>query len=79
MICANLNGDLTPGYDRYRPFRAVVHNASAPAFVFVPDAPQVANLEQLLKDTHTPYQKYTIGKFVVYKPAHSLPLPHYKP
>ncbi|GII22153.1 hypothetical protein [Planosporangium mesophilum] len=75
ITCAVLGDNLRPGFDRYRPYRAVVAAADRPAFVFVADSPADGRLRAHLRRRGVPdAPTRTVGKYHVYlPPARLLP------
>jgi hypothetical protein len=48
VACAVLNDDLSPGLDRYRPYRVLVGRASRPSYVLLADSPLDRHFRALL-------------------------------
>jgi hypothetical protein len=74
--CAVLTGDLTPGFDRYRPYRAAAAGDSHPAYVFEMGSEQDARLRAWLRESGVPdAPARTVGHYHVYLPGtrHDLP------
>jgi hypothetical protein len=66
IICAVLNDQLGQGFDRYKPYRALVHATPHPAYVFPVNSAQAQTFVRLHgNDTH--YRRYVFGGYVVYQ------------
>lgn len=65
IICSVLDDQLRPGFDRYLPYRAIVHAAPHLAYVFPLGSPQIQAIEH--KFTPTQYRKYQFDGYVVFK------------
>jgi hypothetical protein len=70
IICAVLDDDLRPGFDRYGPFRAAVAADDRPAYVFVADsAPDNRLRAHLRRQGASDTPARTVGRYRVYLPA----------
>ena len=65
IICSVVDNQLRPGFDRYLPYRAIVHAAPHPAYVFPLGSPQIQAIERKYAPTH--YKKYQFDGYVVFK------------
>lgn len=71
IICSALDTDLRPGFDRYPPYRAIVHAAPHPAYVFPRGTQQVSALDQRLANDasfRATYQRLVYEGYVLYVP-----------
>jgi hypothetical protein len=68
LICSSLNNQLSPGFDRYIPYRTTVQKTANPGYVFPKGAPQVAVMDQRLQDNtlSAHYQRQVYGSYVIY-------------
>jgi 4-amino-4-deoxy-L-arabinose transferase-like glycosyltransferase len=73
LVCADTWPNLTHGFDRYRAYRAMVEADPNPGFVYARGSGRIHELETALQATHTPYQRFEIAGFVIYRPAHRVP------
>lgn len=67
IVCAVLADDLTPGFDRYLPYRALVGAAADPGYVVLVDSPLDERLAGRLAGRAVEVR--TFGAFRVYLPA----------
>ncbi|MEO8956349.1 MAG: hypothetical protein ABI396_01040 [Ktedonobacteraceae bacterium] len=65
IICSVVNDQLQPGFDRYLPYRAIVHASPHPAYVFPTGSPQIQAIEHKFAPTH--YKEYQFDGYVVFK------------
>ncbi len=68
LICSPLEENLTPGFDRYIPYRTIVKATKDPAYVFPKNAPQVAVIDAKIRN-HTlkqSYQRQEFGNYIIY-------------
>lgn len=71
IICSALSTNLRPGFDRYPPYRKIVHAAPHPAYVFPLSTPQVTLLDQKLANDASfreTYQRLVYEGYVLYVP-----------
>lgn len=73
IVCAVLADDLTPGFDRYLPYRAMVDGAARPAYVWPVGSPADAAFTARVAATGTPVTMVEAGGHRIYLPAHRLP------
>ena len=73
LVCANTRGNLTHGFDRYKPYRRLVDADSNPGFVYPENFGLIPEFEHALASTHTAYQKFIFEGYVIYKTAHRIP------
>ncbi len=66
IICSNLDNNLHPGLDRYMPYYYLVRSTTHPAYVFLPNAPQLRALAQHSQLLQKWYQRYVFEGYVVY-------------
>ncbi len=66
IICSALDEHLQPGYDRYQPYRSIVRAALHPAFVFAPNTPEAAAMQQRVRQAHLLYREYTFEGYLIY-------------
>jgi hypothetical protein len=59
---------LSPGEDRYKPYRTGFDSARDVAYIFHPSEPraQPAQVEWRLKSTHADYQRFNVADFTVF-------------
>jgi hypothetical protein len=69
IVCGVLTDNLSPGYDRYLPYRTMVRAAPHPAYVFPLGLPQIAAFEQKAARSHTTYQRQVKDGYVIYLPV----------
>lgn len=67
IICSNLRAQLQPGQDRYLAYQTAVHNAPGATYVFPANAPQIAAIEQKIRQDNIPYKRYEFDHYVVYE------------
>lgn len=74
IICAVLDEQLNPGFDRYLPYRSVVRNAPHPAYVFPVGSPQVRAFDAGMKNgkISPAYQRLTFDNYIIYLPDNHL-------
>src|SRR5205807_655014 len=66
IICASLNENLGPGFNRYLPYLDIVKTDPHPAYVFPLGSPQaMAFAEQHQSDTR--YRRHVFEGYVVYQ------------
>ncbi|HEU5227783.1 MAG TPA: hypothetical protein VFU49_08215 [Ktedonobacteraceae bacterium] len=68
LICSSLSEHLTPGFDRYLPYRAAVRATRNPAYVFPKNSPQQAAMDARIQ-AHTldqAYQRQEFHDYVIY-------------
>ncbi len=75
IVCAALNENLTPGDDRYPPYRYQVRAANRPAFVFPVDRPADRAFQAYLSSKHISAPRSTVAGFHVYQPTTNLEPP----
>ncbi|HLH62515.1 MAG TPA: hypothetical protein VKV20_12595 [Ktedonobacteraceae bacterium] len=71
IICSSLDDNLSPGFDRYAPYRAIVRAASHPAYVFPQGSPQVRLLDARMRSDpqfSNAFQRLVLEGYVVYLP-----------
>lgn len=71
IICSVVNGDLSPGVDRYAPYRAIVQAAKHPTYVFPLDSPQSTAFAHGAVHSGTLYQQLVMDGYVMYRPRSS--------
>jgi len=71
IICATLDEQLNPGFDRYLPYRDIVRAAPHPVYVFPSNMPQVTALDARMKrdGIMMTYQRLTFQNYVIYLPG----------
>jgi hypothetical protein len=69
IICSVLNDDLSPGMDRYLPYRAIVQAAKHPAYVFPLASPQAAAFARQIAQSRARYQRLVLDGYVIYTPV----------
>lgn len=67
IICSNLKAQLQPGQDRYLAYRTAVRSAPGATYVFPSNSPQVAAIEQKIRQDNIPYKRYEFDHYVVYE------------
>jgi hypothetical protein len=71
IICSSQEGDLTPGFDRYPPYRSIVAAAPYPAFVFPQGMQQVRMIDAMPHKNaqlRNSYQRLVFEGYVIYTP-----------
>ncbi|MEU8083160.1 hypothetical protein AB0B57_06010 [Micromonospora sp. NPDC049101] len=68
VICAVLDGDLSPGQNRYRPYWRQVGRAERPGYVVEVDSPMDRRLRRLLADRADTTPVREVGGYRVYHP-----------
>ncbi|MEU7585463.1 hypothetical protein AB0A95_04085 [Micromonospora sp. NPDC049230] len=68
VICAVLDGDLSPGQNRYRPYWRQVGRAERPGYVVEIDSPMDRRLRRLLADRADTTAVREVGGYRVYHP-----------
>jgi hypothetical protein len=71
--CAVLAEDLTPGFDRYPPYRTAVDAADRPAYVLPAGSPIDRTFVQHLAATGTTLTPIEAGGYHIYLPPARLP------
>jgi len=69
IICSNLKDQLQPGQDRYLAYRTAVSSTAGVTYVFPSNSPQVAVIEQRIRQDNIPYKRYEFDRYVVYETA----------
>lgn len=71
VICAVLDTQLRSGLDRFAPYRALVQENPAPAYVFPLDSGQEATFEARLASAHggATFAREIVQGYAVYRPA----------
>jgi len=71
IICSSLNGNLTPAFDRYLPYRYIVRATSHPAYVFPQGIEQIRVMDARLhknRQLRNTYQRLVFEGYVIYVP-----------
>ncbi|SCF29222.1 ArnT family glycosyltransferase [Micromonospora mirobrigensis] len=68
VVCAVVDGQLTPGFNRYRPYWARVGRAARPGYVLAVDSPADRRLRALLGDRAEDAKVAELGGYRVYHP-----------
>ncbi|WP_207916499.1 glycosyltransferase family 39 protein [Micromonospora sp. KC723] len=68
VVCAVLDGDLTPGQNRYRPYWRRVGRAERPGYVLPVDSPAERRLRRLLGDHADAARLVEVAGYRVYHP-----------
>ncbi|MGC4875784.1 ArnT family glycosyltransferase [Micromonospora sp. DT43] len=68
VVCAVLDGDLSPGQNRYRPYWRQVGRAARPGYVVEVDSPMDRRLRRLLADRPDAAAVREVGGYRVYHP-----------
>ncbi len=66
IICASLNGNLGPGFDRYLPYRALLNEDPRPTYVFPLNSSQARAFAELHK-AGARYRQYELDGYVIYQ------------
>jgi acetyl esterase/lipase len=70
IVCAVLADDLTPGWDRYPPYRALVRTASQPpAYVLPAGTAQAEAVADRLARTGVPVRTHRVAGYDIHRPA----------
>lgn len=73
LICSNTYPDLSPGSDRYLPYRRIVEADPHPGFVYADGSPEIVTLESYLTRYHLKYERIKIDGYVIYKMYEKIP------
>ncbi|MFF0370563.1 ArnT family glycosyltransferase [Micromonospora sp. NPDC005087] len=68
VVCAVLDGDLSPGQNRYLPYWRQVGRAERPGYVVEADSPMDRRLRRLLADRPDAAPVHEVGGYRVYHP-----------
>ncbi len=68
VVCGVLDGDLSPGQNRYRPYWRQVGRAERPGYVVAVDSPMDRRLRRLLADRADAAPVREVGGYRVYHP-----------
>lgn len=68
VVCAVVDDDLSPGHDRYRPYRRAVRQATAPAWVAPVGSPLAARLDERTRAEPGGLTPVTIDGWRIYLP-----------
>ena len=66
VICASLNGNLRPGFDRYLPYRATLNADPHPTYVFPLNSSQ-ARAFAVLHKADARYRRHVLDGYVIYQ------------
>ncbi len=66
IICSVLGDDLSPGMDRYMPYRSIVSAAAQPAYVFPVGSAQEAAFAKRAARPGASYQRLTLDGYIIY-------------
>ncbi|WP_328348667.1 hypothetical protein [Micromonospora sp. NBC_00421] len=69
VVCAVLDGQLGPGYNRYRPYWRRVERAARPGYVLPVDSPAERRLRDLLGDRADTARLVEVSGYRVYHPT----------
>lgn len=72
IVCAVLNHELKPGLDRYRPYRAMVGQATRPAYVFPAGSATDTAFLRRTSGSGTQMRTAEVGGYHIYLPEHRL-------
>jgi hypothetical protein len=67
IICSNLKAQLQPGQDRYLAYRTAVRNTPGATYVFPSNSPQIAAIEQKIRQDNIPYKRIAFDHYIVYE------------
>ena len=73
--CAVIDADLTPGFDRYRPYRASVAAAPRQTFALPVGSPVSAAVRGELAASGVRFTEITVAGYDIYRPASRVDLP----
>jgi hypothetical protein len=73
VVCAVLDDQLRPGFDRYAPYRTTVRRADKPAYVFPVGTPADGAFVQRASATGTSYTAFEAGGYHIYRADRPLP------
>ncbi|MEV1333085.1 hypothetical protein AB0J20_26330 [Micromonospora costi] len=68
VVCAVVDDDLSPGFDRYAPYRRAVAAAAAPAWVALPGSPLASRLDDRMRSAPGSLDLVTIDGYRIYLP-----------
>ncbi|MFC0504366.1 hypothetical protein [Micromonospora costi] len=68
VVCAVVDDDLSPGFDRYAPYRRAVAAAAAPAWVAPAGSPLASRLDDRMRATPGSLDLITIDGYRIYLP-----------
>lgn len=72
IICSSLNANLTPGFDRYLPYRYIVRASLHPTYVFPQETQQTRVMDARLQKNRqfrSGYQRLVFEGYVIYVPS----------
>ncbi|WP_281904130.1 hypothetical protein [Phytohabitans aurantiacus] len=72
VVCAALHDDLSPGHDRYLPYRAILEATPNPAYVLPIGSVHERAIAQRLADRGVPADVTDVAGYRVYRPAHPI-------
>jgi hypothetical protein len=67
IICSVLDEQLKPGFDRYKPYRAVVRADPHPSYVFPRGSKQVDSFKRQMLGSNVHYRLYLFEGHLVYQ------------
>jgi hypothetical protein len=67
IICSAVGVTMGPAQDRYLPYRAIVHAAPHPGYIFVAGSPQAQIMQQRVAANPAHYRVYRFFEYVVYQ------------
>jgi len=75
LVCAAMLDDLTPGWDRYLPFRDAVHASPRPAYVLVTGSPMEASFVAYLQQRGLNAVVTEVDNYRIYQLPAKIPVP----
>jgi hypothetical protein len=68
LICSSLDENLGPGFDRYIPYRTLVHATEDAAYVFPKHTVYIAAMDMKMQNhaLKPSYQRQEFGNYVIY-------------
>jgi hypothetical protein len=73
--CAVIDADLSPGFDRYLPYRASVAAAPRQTFALPIGSPESAAVRAALTASGVPFTQVAVAGYDIYRPASRVDLP----
>ncbi len=67
IICSAVEKDMSPAFDRYLPYRAIVRSTPHPGYIFAVNSPQERIMRQRAAANPTHYHIYHFFEYVVYQ------------
>jgi len=73
LICGDTWGNLTHGYDRYKPYLEDMLHTPNPAFVYSAESLSLKDLKQAMDKNHIVYSSTVYAGYVIVQPERPIP------